>query len=777
MGKDQYKKKTQAERRRHNPIRVPDSHIPHGTLNLKGKEKEEAMLPILKKASSETLSDPDENERAWACAAVTNLIQNDPATRRLFQGKNVVGALVERLTDGSDGVVAEAVGALRNLAIDGGFEVVGEMFNKGVMVGLVGLMAKITTTIQTLIAASELPGATPAQPPRTALSPQVVFPLTENVLTLLWCLAETSNKTLAAINNANLVPFLVAFLVQRANLPLPVVAAACQCLYALSFDNKPFKTAMLSDPSATAALIGTLSTPEHELAKATEEPIKSKKTDMQTDAAEDKAERRREEALASAVLIKVLAAGIIRNITPARRPLVDNLDQSYIMPLIQPLLDIDLQSVAQEVLDTVPQLPDVSKLSAAALAKKLQSDHRSPAEIKLENIEKRLSTLMVALEVLTESCAGLVDEVPEEQELGDPLPEDDESEAGSADEDMEEDDDVDEKLIAQGRDQADGEEAEDSGPRVKPTATPLETLASSGLHMKLIALARATPLSFPPTAPGTTGLVTAPSAHPPTTAVLSSIHLRALEALNNLLLTMAGYAPPAQPPLASSDDVEPKQRARMQEWRALVDGPLSGLRQIWLDTFDIAREVVQPDVSVLDAKGQEIRLEIIDILAGVWLGLAKIGGAGGIPITDDQVQGIIQAHMVVRSDSAKARVITAVGALAMRQDVTVEQNQACGSFLMSLVTSVTAGPGKQVGMESVLAALNAVFDVYGDERSSYDAPVFVKDGYLQSLAGVVHRMRVLAKGVDKRKKPELRVAAEEAYENLVAFIKYRRSVA
>ena len=99
--------------------------------------------------------------------------------------------------------------------------------------------------------------------------------------------------------------------------------------------------------------------------------------------------------------------------------------------------------------------------------------------------------------------------------------------------------------------------------------------------------------------------------------------------------------------------------------------------------------------------------------------------------------------MVVRSDSAKARVITAVGALAMRQDVTVEQNQACGSFLMSLVTSVTAGPGKQVGMESVVAALNAVFDVYGDERSSYDAPVFVKDEYLQSLAGVVHRMRVL----------------------------------
>lgn len=545
---------------------------------------------------------------------------------------------------------------------------------------------------------------------------------------------------------------------------------------------------MLSDPTATAALIGTLATSEEDLAKTNEPETSNGKKAMQTNAADDKVARRREEAVSRAVLIKVLAAGIIRNITPVRRPLVDNLDSAYIMPLIQPLLDVDLQRVAQEVIETVPLLPDVSKMSAAALAKRAQSDHRSPAEIKLDNIEKRLSTLMVALEVLTESCAGLIDEVPEEQEL-EPL-QDDESEAGSLDEDMEEDEDgdmtMDEKLIAQGRDQTEADEMANLGPQVKPTATPLETLASSGLHLRLIALARATPLSFPPDA-------TTPSPHPPTTAVLSAIHLRALEALNNLLLTMAGYAPPASPPFASPSDVDPRQQTRIAEWRNLMDGPLSGLRQIWMDTFDIAREVVQPDVSVLDAKGQEIRMEILEMLAGVWLGLGKTGGAGGLPISDDQVQGIIQSYMVVRSDSAKARVITAVGALAMRQDVTVEQNQACGSFLVNIVTSVTAGPGKQVGMESVVAGLNAIFDVYGDERSSYDKPVFVQGGYLNTLAGTVHRIRSLvscrlssiwasltssqAKGIDKRKRPELRVAAEEAYENLAAFIKYRRSVA
>ncbi|KAJ9121860.1 hypothetical protein QFC22_002483 [Naganishia vaughanmartiniae] len=286
------------------------------------------------------------------------------------------------------------------------------------------------------------------------------------------------------------------------------------------------------------------------------------------------------------------------------------------------------------------ETPDVSAMSAAALTKKLQSDHRSPAEVKLDNIEKRLSTLMVALEVMTDACAGLIDDVKEEQDEDQPLPDDDEQESESEgeDEDMVEDEDegdmtMDEKLIAKGRDQVDMDiqQTDGSAPRVKATATPLESLASSGLHLQLMALARATPLSYAP-APlaGSAAAAAAPSSHPPTTAVLSSIHLRALEALNNLLLTMAGYAPAAQPPLSSSADVDSKQQGSLAQWRELVNGPLSGLKQIWMDTFDIAREVIQPDVSVLDIKGQEVRLEILEILAGVWLGLAKIGCAGGL---------------------------------------------------------------------------------------------------------------------------------------------------
>ncbi len=59
------------------------------------------------------MESPDAAERKWACVAVSNLIQNDPSTRRLLQGKNIVGALITRLTDNEEEVVVEAMGSLR----------------------------------------------------------------------------------------------------------------------------------------------------------------------------------------------------------------------------------------------------------------------------------------------------------------------------------------------------------------------------------------------------------------------------------------------------------------------------------------------------------------------------------------------------------------------------------------------------------------------------------------------------------------------------------------
>ena len=117
------------------------------------------------------MENADPVERKWACVAVSNLIHNDPSTRRLLQGKNVVGTLIGRLTDSEEEVVVEAAGALRcvffgvfvssffflatnnktswaptyrNLCIDGGYEICAEMYNKNILAPLATFIPKVS---------------------------------------------------------------------------------------------------------------------------------------------------------------------------------------------------------------------------------------------------------------------------------------------------------------------------------------------------------------------------------------------------------------------------------------------------------------------------------------------------------------------------------------------------------------------------------------------------------------------------------------------------------
>lgn len=124
MGKSQKKRSM----RRHNPMRVPDSHLPKGLASASASSsKTEIILPIVQKVRTSScrsypiilipdilqMESVDPAERKWACVAVSNLIQNDPSTRRLLQGKNIVGALITRLSDSEEEVVVEAAGSLR----------------------------------------------------------------------------------------------------------------------------------------------------------------------------------------------------------------------------------------------------------------------------------------------------------------------------------------------------------------------------------------------------------------------------------------------------------------------------------------------------------------------------------------------------------------------------------------------------------------------------------------------------------------------------------------
>lgn len=48
------------------------------------------------------------------------------------------------------------------------------------------------------------------------------------------------------------------------------------------------------------------------------------------------------------------------------------------------------------------------------LGKNIKLDHRSPAEMKLERMERMLTTVGIALEILTAICAGIEDAADED---------------------------------------------------------------------------------------------------------------------------------------------------------------------------------------------------------------------------------------------------------------------------------------------------------------------------------------------------------------------------
>ncbi|ODN77089.1 hypothetical protein L202_05626 [Cryptococcus amylolentus CBS 6039] len=730
MGKAQTKKKTQGWR--HNPVRVPDAHLGAGKGEGKANPaKAEQMLPVLKKLGSTEYAD-----RIWACAAISNLIQNDAATRRLFQGNNVVGALIERLTDDVDEVVVEASGALRNLAIDGGRELCGEMANKGIISHLAVLIGKISNTVDQIMS-STVPDTDESYQARKHL-----LSLSENVISLLWCLAEAGPKSLASVNGLSCEIMLVKILEGREKLGLGVSAAAAQTLFALSQDNFPFRKSLIVHPTALPTLISVAQEDHLPAENAQKEREKARKDRKKS---KDSAAQGAEDDLPDgrALLRRVHVCGVLRNIIRAgsradEKVGINELTGSTILPLVNGLLDVKLGDVCERVSQLVQQIPPPTETLSNNSP---QTDHKTSTDVALERIERNLSTVVAALEVLTNICAGLEDAEEVAAEIAD---EGGAAEVAEDDEDADMDDDEvdDEGLISRAREPGAEVEMEAAGVVINPGATLSHLLKALNLPERLTALSQPLALSFPPA-------TSEPSLHPPTTAVLSVLHLHALEALNNLLLTA----------VASVDNADgSKAVASIRE-----KVPAQGL---WDSMFGIVR-AVGGDQGILNKKGQEMRMEIMQMaLGGLW-GAVKVNSEV-VNVQQDQVQDLMDIIPLLRDESSKSRAIEILSSLASRSSTSPSENTLISSHLISLLPSASSP-------ELLISLLNAIIDIYSDETRSYDA-VFEQQAFAQVLAGMVGKVRAEVKKVDKRKDAELRVRGEEVYENLVAFIKWRRSL-
>jgi hypothetical protein len=131
-------------------------------------------------------------------------------------------------------------------------------------------------------------------------------------------------------------------------------------------------------------------------------------------------------------------AGTLRNISPLPAALnassID-IDQSIALPLITPLLSYSLQDAVVEAqkalaepvsiahIDNILLLTNISVQPAPLpnpslkLAKLPKSDHKSPAELTLEHVERRLRVLQLSLEILTGVCARIPEPEPVEYDM------------------------------------------------------------------------------------------------------------------------------------------------------------------------------------------------------------------------------------------------------------------------------------------------------------------------------------------------------------------------
>ncbi|KAK7058514.1 hypothetical protein VNI00_002148 [Paramarasmius palmivorus] len=700
MGKSQKKKAI----RRHNPMRVPDSHLPKGLAAASStSSKNEAILPIIQKMNS-----PDASERKWACVAVSNLIQNDSSTRRLLQGKNVVGELITRLTDSEEEVVLEAMGALRNLCIDGGYNICAEMYNKNILTPLKTFIPKISQVLSQYL-------ESPKDAPENAK--KLMYEFADNVITTIWCLSETSNKALNAINDINLVPFLMSFLSSRDKLSILPVLSAAQCLYVLTDDNGPAISHVKSDASYISCLF-SISRPND----------KSPSVNGKEKASDD------HRAITLRILVSGNSAfcvmkfassepipGILRNISPLSPPTAGSdvdIDREIVLPLLQPVIaSVSLPEVtatAQRLVDSIASEPPIEKLSLKNVPK---SDHKSSHEIELEQLEGKLRSIQLALEILTGVCATLPD------------PTSDKLEDADEDGDNEMDDDKVEDIEEQGMDiEMTGEKENDNSSE--------QTSFLPSLVPALLSLIYPTALSFPPLA--------APSPHPPTTSALSAIHVSAMECLNNIFLSLATSRNP------------------------VVAADREGGRKVWSDIW-ATLAAVGTDTGL----GQERRQELWEIAVGVLWGIGIVY-KGTITATEEQIGILIQFCNSTSDDRIKVKCIGTLECIAQHPE-SIEANKVISEYLISLLpTSTSSSP---VATEPLIQAASALIDIYSDETLPYDVN-FRSGNMLQKLVASVEGVKKAVRGIDRRQEGsrDLKRRGEEVKENLVAFIQYRREL-
>ncbi|CEP07957.1 hypothetical protein [Parasitella parasitica] len=420
-------------------------------------------------------------------------------------------------------------------------------------------------------------------------------------------------------------------------------------------------------------------------------------------------------------LIQVLACAILMNVRD-----VVNLSTSWdedhqdmeelnklVIPELVRALDYDIQEAANNTISAV-QSGNVHNTQDES--NEITPKPKQPLtneEIYVQGVEDRLSITQLALELLADICVQ-DDELDDGFQDSDQVMQDDEDDEQPPQE-TDNDNDIDPAIF---NNTAQDDEALQSNP-----------VLHAYIHQifpQLIRLATATPISYNQT-----------NLHPTVTHHLVTTHQRSLECLNNFLLAM--------------HEVGDKYWFKHHKQDAT---------QLWRWLFDIANSVAAANTE------EWARNAILEVVIGCLWALGR-GIAQDIPLDHMDVGALCGTYETIPLETMSVKIVGCLGPIAMRLG-DVETNKTIGMFIMKILESKTTKASVMV------EALNFMFDVYSDCAFDYDFPVFVQGGFLNRMKQIVPRVSSMVKSIDRRKDFDLRMRADEAYENLNAFIKYKR---
>ncbi|KAK9480948.1 hypothetical protein V1514DRAFT_274953 [Lipomyces japonicus] len=206
-----------------------------------------STVPLIQKLTS-----TDAKERVLAVSTIAKLL-DDSNLRKIFLKEKLIQIIIDRsLSDGSDEVVKESYGILRNLAIEEGHDVCVFLWRKDILSAISITLEKIKVKLDEFANSSNSKNGSTTEK-------RLIFDLLENIISLLTSLGASSDDIMSSIFSR--IPDLAVFELTLLNSKIiseNVKVAAAENLYILSEDSHEFIEQI---QTSGISLGGDLSTP------------------------------------------------------------------------------------------------------------------------------------------------------------------------------------------------------------------------------------------------------------------------------------------------------------------------------------------------------------------------------------------------------------------------------------------------------------------------------------------------------------------------------------